>query len=477
MKLVLPKIARNSAIYVVFNVLQKALNFLLLPLYTIYLTPDDYGIINVLLSVSSLLTVLLTFSLQSASARFHYKYSESTTKLIWGSNYFFIIFNSLFWTSLVCLSYNFSLRYLIGDEIVFYPYALIGILNCCFAPIYLYFQTYLQTTQRAKFFVANSFSYFSIQLILTITFVVFFRWKALGVLLAQLFVNVAFALYAVISLKKYITYRFSWVVLKKSLGYSVPLTPHNLSGWLSGMLDRIFINRLVNLASVGLYSIGFQIGSVVNLISMGVNQAYVPFFFANHSTESGRKKIEIISDLGILLILIISLLLSIFSQEILSIMTDSKYHMVWPVIIVICIGHVFDCIYKYNVSVLFLENTKQLSMITLSCAVITCLLNIFLISHIGYIGAAVSFAIVQFLISLVVCTYAKKIRPDIKFKTFRYFCEVTGTFLFVIVMLILTEAYPLWQKILIKVGGALFSIVILTLVNIKSIKEIIKIYT
>ena len=48
--------------------------------------------------------------------------------------------------------------------------------------------------------------------------------------------------------------------------------------------------------------------------------------------------------------------------------------------------------------------------------------------------------------------------------------------MFAIVMIFLTEAYPLWQKLLVKGGGVLFSIVILTLVNIKSIKEIIKIY-
>lgn len=84
----IPSIAQNSAIYIVFNVLQRAINFFLLPLYTIYLTPEDYGTINVLTSTAALLTFLLTFSVQSASSRFHYKYkrSDSIIKTIWGSN-------------------------------------------------------------------------------------------------------------------------------------------------------------------------------------------------------------------------------------------------------------------------------------------------------------------------------------------------------------------------------------------------------
>ncbi len=461
----IPKTASNSAIYVTFNVLQKALNFFLLPLYTIYLTPEDYGITNVLLSVSSLLTVLLTFSLQSASARFHYQYKEETSKLIWGSNYIFIIFNSFFWTVVVCLFYKYSLKFLIGDDISFFPYALLGILNCCFAPIYLYFQTYLQTTQRAKFFVLNSSLYFALQLGLTILFVVFFNWRALGVLLAQLIVNVAFAFYAIISLRKYITYRFSRIVLKKSLGYAVPLLPHNLSGWLSGMLDRIFINRIVNLASVGLYSIGSQIGTVTSLISMGINQAYVPFFFANHSSLEGKKKIELFSDLGIGLVLIISLFLVYFAPEILYLMTDAKYHSVWPVIIIVVLGNMFDCIYKFTVSVLFLDNTKQLSLITISCSLLTCLLNVVLITSVGYIGAAVSFAIVQFLICIVVCVYAKKLRPDINFKVRLYFLEVIVSFLVAFTVVYTTAPSAIESRFAFKIPLFLISSVLLLFLN------------
>lgn len=115
----IPKIIQNSAIYIIFNVLQRAINFFLLPLYTVYLTPEDYGTINVLTSTAALLTFLLTFSVQSASSRFHYKYkrSDSIIKTIWGSNLIFIIINSLFWSILVIVGYNYSLKYLIGDEI------------------------------------------------------------------------------------------------------------------------------------------------------------------------------------------------------------------------------------------------------------------------------------------------------------------------------------------------------------------------
>lgn len=468
----IPKIASNSVIYVVFNVLQKTLNFLLLPLYTIYLTPDDYGITNVLLSVSALLTILLTFSLQAASARFHYKYKEDVSNIIWGSNYLFIIINSLFWTVIACLFYDYSLIFLVGENIPFFPYALIGILNCCFSPIYLYFQTYLQTTQRANFYVINNTAFFIIQLLLTLYFVVVLHWQAFGVLLAQLIVNFVFAVYAVIALRKYITYSFSFKVLKKSLKYSFPLIPHNLSGWLNGMLDRVFINKIVNLASVGLYSVGYQVGGVINLITMGVNQAYVPFFFENHNNQYGKKKILLFTDLGILAILVIALFFIYFSQEVIYIMTDAQYHTVWPVIIVLVIGHMFDCIYKFYVAVLFLDNTKQLSFITITCALVTCALNVLLIKLIGYFGAALSFLLVQFITSVVVCVYAKRLRPDLRFNIRHHYFEVLFSIILAVLIVYLVQNCMLWIKLISKVMGLLTTIGILLLTNSNQIKEI-----
>ena len=474
MALKLPHIARNSAIYVVFNVLQRAINFFLLPLYTIYLTPEDYGITNVLISVSALLTFLFTLSLQSASARFHYKYirDKQLCKKIWGSNYLFIIFSSFFWVLIVCLSYKYTLRYLIGDDIPFYPYALIGILNCAFSPIYLYFQTYLQTTQQAKFFVINNLAFFLCQLFLTIFMVVFLQWKALGVILSQLIVNTIFGIYAIIALRKHIIYSFSAKILKKSLRYSVPLIPHNLSGWLNGMLDRIFINKIINLASVGLYSIAFQFGSLINLITMGVNQAFTPFFFSNHTTEAGRNKILKVTDFGILCITVIGLIISLFSQEILVIMTDSKYHTIWPSIIILVAANLYDCIYKFHVAVLFLEKTKELSFISISCAILTCVLNYILISNIGYIGAAISFLIVQFMTSVVVTVYAKKLRPDIKYNTLLHFFEISMAMIISIIVIVISQDLPIIAKILLKSLSFFAIVFMIILLNRKSLSNL-----
>ena len=74
----IPRILQNSAIYIVIMILQKGISFFVMPLYTAFLNPSDYGILGVVSSVSSLMAVFITLGLEAAAASFlgillHYK--------------------------------------------------------------------------------------------------------------------------------------------------------------------------------------------------------------------------------------------------------------------------------------------------------------------------------------------------------------------------------------------------------------------
>ena len=68
------RLLKNSSIYSGANVLQQMLAFFLLPLYTRFLTPNDYGIISVVNSVAAFLVILLNLSLYAAVSRFYFDY-------------------------------------------------------------------------------------------------------------------------------------------------------------------------------------------------------------------------------------------------------------------------------------------------------------------------------------------------------------------------------------------------------------------
>src|SRR5688572_18858944 len=70
----------SALIYGLGTVLLKGLNFLLLPLYTRYLTPESYGVLAVCLAVTTLLAAVFPLSLHGSLARFHNQLQDAESR-------------------------------------------------------------------------------------------------------------------------------------------------------------------------------------------------------------------------------------------------------------------------------------------------------------------------------------------------------------------------------------------------------------
>ena len=64
-----------------------------------------------------------------------------------------------------------------------------------------------------------------------------------------------------------------------ALAFSLPLVPHALAGWALEMSDRAILTRLLPLHDVGVYSLGYQLGAAMGLVTTAFNAAWVPFLF------------------------------------------------------------------------------------------------------------------------------------------------------------------------------------------------------
>ena len=117
-----PKIFSNSIIYTGVTVLQRCVSFFLLPLYTTYLTPSDYGITGVVGSVSGLLSIFTTLGLTAACSRFYYKHKgdEEYSKRLFGTVGIAILISSAIFGGIFILAHRWIIDPLVG-EISFYP--------------------------------------------------------------------------------------------------------------------------------------------------------------------------------------------------------------------------------------------------------------------------------------------------------------------------------------------------------------------
>lgn len=412
----LPRIVKNSALYSFTTLLQKGASFFLLPLYTAFLTPEDYGIVNVVTSVSSFMAVLIMMALNGAATRFHYKSTdEGYRKILWGTVTTIVFISSLGWGAVFFTLHKFLVDPFIG-EIEFFPYAVIGLANTVITPMYLLFQSYLQARQEALHYSINTFSHFLVQVGLAVVFIAIYKMGAVGMLLANVTTSLIFFLYVLVFYIPKIKLGINKQIANESFKYSLPLLPHQISIWSAGTIDRLFLNNYKGKAVTGVYSVGQQFGQVVGTIAYSVNQAFVPWFFQMiEKGKEGYRKIEQMGLVSVIAYCIIAFAISLFAPEILRVMVSERFRDAWQVIPLLSFAFVFHGVYFFFINILFVKDTGWVFTVTLGAMAVDVLLNILLIPIWGFWGAGIACFMTYFSRSVFALILSRKKNKDIHY--------------------------------------------------------------
>ena len=453
----LPKLVQNSAIYSIITILQRGISFFLLPLYTAFLTPADYGVMNIVTTVTSLLSLFFLLGLTGAASRFYFQHKddEQYIKELWGTILTFVIINSIILGSIFMLFHKYLIDPIVGN-IPFYPYFILGIATTIVSPLYLFFQNYLQTKQQGIKYGINLLSNFLIQTGLIILFVAGFKMGVLGVLLAQLITAFLFFIYVLIAFVPKVKLGINRAILKPAFKYSLPLVPHLLAGWSTGLIDRLLINGMKNESETGLYSVGNQFGSVTSSLTNAVNMAYSPWFMESYEA----KRFNDITKAGSAVILLycsVAFLISLFCPEVLKIMVTEQFRSVWNIIPLLSFACVLNGLYFLFVNTLFLQKTKYIFVITLTSLLVNLGLNLLLIPKFSYVGSAIACFVAYLMKSFVAMILSRREVKEINFVPIRLY---TIIFLFFSVTFLnfFTKDFNILIAIILKlfVTGVLF---------------------
>lgn len=408
-------VIKNSIIYTFNNIILKAFNFLLLPLYTTYLTTGDYGITNLVTSFTGVMSYIVVFSLYSAISRFYvdYKENKEEVKKFFGTIITFTIISGIVFTLIFILLKPIVMKY-IFEGIKFYPTVLLVLFSMTFACLQTVYQYILQAMQMAKKFALRSIMYFFCSLLLNIMFVVVFKLGANGVILATLLSNIIFTLYMLIDLKAQdlLEICIDHEMLKSILRYSIPLMPHNLSTQLASLISKIFISNSFSLTSVGLFGLASQFGTIADTIQSSVNAAFQPWFYNQMNKERKALKKEVVS-LSNTLVWIYGILflgISLFAQELIMLFMGKNYWKAWTVVPLIVLTFSVKTIYYFYINILlyYKQATKYIFVATLSSSIFNVILSAVLIPKFDMYGSAIADGISMLLRVSIVVWLSKK---------------------------------------------------------------------
>jgi O-antigen/teichoic acid export membrane protein len=273
--------------------------------------------------------------------------------------------------------------------------------------------TILRNEQRAKMFALYEVSNMVLKFSITIFFLVVMleSWYAqvYGVLITSvIFFLIAFS-YMI--QRSYIKLKLDQEKVKSILKISIPMIPYSLSGIVILMSDRLFIENMVGISEVGLYSVGYSFGMIVMLFTDAFIKAWSPWFYRLLKDDTIEHKRTIVKYSYVYLIglFIIALSVSHVATLILPYFVDSKFYsaqdFIFWIAIAFAIRGVYQLFFPYLVHI---GRTNLLAISMFVASVVNLVLNYWFIKLFGTIGAAYSTVIAFFISSLMMFIYQQR---------------------------------------------------------------------
>lgn len=405
------KLVKNSFIYTIGMLVPKLSQFILLPIYTRYLSPSDYGILSSVQIINTILVLLYTLALDKAIFRLYFDFKTEKEK----KDYLGTLFIGISISVVLVTGIIFSMNDIIGSiykNISFYPYMSLSILASALSTFFLIPQTAFFVKEEATKYILLSLLIFFITNAFIIFYVIILKKGVVGYLQGQLIGNaVLMPVFFFITLKL-INLRFVKSLFRKSLRFSLPLLPMTLSAWIMTWSDRIFIERNFDTHDVGIYSLGYKIAMVIIVFSNSFYKAYNPYYFKIAATKSKNQAIKTLRKTNTFYLLIVIMfcsLISLFAKEAIRLLFDSRYFEAYKIVGIIGLSYIFgQSMGIFNLAIYQSKKTITIMAINIAGAILNIILNFLLIQKYGAYGAAWATAITYIVLFGLSYLYARK---------------------------------------------------------------------
>lgn len=404
---------KSFSIYTVALLVDKGANFLILPLITFYLTIEDIGELSLHNTIFSFTLPLISLGVQGAVSVNYFKSDRAFYPRYLTSS---VIppFIMVFIATLII----FILRDLIKTE---FELNLFWVFVIPFFSFLSFFNTLLlidcQIKNQPKIYVLFSLSTSLITILLSLFFIIELDFGYEGRLIGQygtILLIFILSFYFMKYKKGIIVNSFNKNDCKDSLKYGLPLLPHIIGFMIINMSDKFFITSFLGKEVLGIYNVGYWIGSSISILSSAFATSITPFSFSLFAENSKESKIKVVKVYWLFIILIVfsAFCLLLIAPLIFKYLIDNKFLDGIVYVKYIAFGFVFQGLYLLFGNVLFfLKRTEYFFYLAFVNIGLNVFLNFYLVQLFGAVGAGYAFVITCFIFFLLVAFFSNKMFP------------------------------------------------------------------
>jgi O-antigen/teichoic acid export membrane protein len=385
------RLAQHSAIYGLGGLVSRFVALLLLPLYTRYLTPADYGAVETLVALAAILATILRLGIASAFFRFYFDSTDAAHRLR--------VVRTSFWFTMTMATVGLVAGLALADQIsewLFDTGDKATLVRMAFVLLWAQMNfeqitALFRVEERAVAFTIATLANLVITVTATIVFVVVFDWGATGVIAGNF--TGTLAVYAVLLVYRHeqLGLTLDRPLLRQMNRFGLPLVPSMLALWTLNFGDRFFILKLADASEVGVYSIGSRIASAMVLLLTAFRAAWPAFAYSIEDDERARRAYSYVLTYLLFVASWAALALGLLAPWIVEWLTTPAFYDASDVVALLAFGAVaFGGFIVVSIGLGRTKRTQFNWVVTGSAALVSVTLNLLLIPDHGIVGAGIA---------------------------------------------------------------------------------------
>jgi len=386
------KFVKHSTIYAIGTLSRQLVGFLMLPIYTSYMTPTDYGVVGLLAFTLALMEPLLGARLGEAIPKFYFEQKSDKGRATVINSALLVtgcISTVVFLTIYILKKPASTL--LFGVDTYSVAVGLFG-LQILTQAIEYYGLTFIRIQQKPYLYISVSLAKLVLQLAVNIWLIAFLKLGVMGVVISGCSCSAIFAIGLALYTVSRTGYAFDFGIAKRMLAFNLPL-------WFSGLAaiyifssNRYYIRVFSSLDQIGLYELAAKFAGVLPLLVWSsFSQFWEMERFKHYEKGRPNPTFKNVFRFVSTALIIVALGISIFSEPAIRLMSASQFYAAAISVPALTLGMLFSCLSNFSsFSLLVTEKTSIINRNSYLTVAIISALNVILIPPLGQLGAAIA---------------------------------------------------------------------------------------
>lgn len=386
---------KNTFLFALGSFGSRLVVFLLVPLYTSVLLPEEYGVVDLLFTICTILGPIITLNISEGVMRFCLDKDSDKDKIL--SNTFFII---LIGVAIGALTIPISGLFEVSKGYGLLIYFCSLFIGC--AQVFLY---YLRGIEKPLLYSVGCIIQTLLIALFNILFLVVFKWGVVGYFRAYICANALTSLFCLVVGKVNIFNLIKRGVDKNlfqlMLKYSVAFIPNTFMWWIMNASDRVMVTAMIGTAANGLYSVSYKIPGLVSVCNTIFNQAWSYSAIKESDSEDRLQFTNKIFSWLVMFAAVTSISILLVLKPVMRVYVSAAYYDAWKYSPILLLGNFFLILGSFVGSTTYTVDKNSFGMLKSGIfgAIPNIILNAIMIPIIGIAGAAIATCISYFIVT------------------------------------------------------------------------------